>query len=155
MKTLLTSLTTFALIGITAMTAVTNAGEAPETSLDAETAGRLAGLALDCVHKEYPNKIAHVLSSDRDVRPPRELTPAFFGCYDWHSAVHGHWLLVRLCRIQPEASFVDDLNADSLDLVELIMSLEEEFGTEISDEDAENIRTVQNAVDYVDERLNQ
>jgi len=52
---------------------------------------------------------------------------------------------------KPEASFVDDLNADSLDLVELIMSLEEEFGTEISDEDAEKIRTVQDAVDYIDE----
>ena len=52
----------------------------------------------------------------------------------------------------PEASFVDDLNADSLDLVELIMSLEEEFGAEISDEDAEKIRTVQDAVDYVEER---
>ncbi len=57
--------------------------------------------------------------------------------------------------VKLEASFVDDLNADSLDLVELVMSLEEEFGTEISDEDAENIRTVQDAVDYVDERLNQ
>jgi acyl carrier protein len=50
-------------------------------------------------------------------------------------------------EVTPEASFVDDLNADSLDLVELIMSLEEEFGTEISDEDAEKIRTVQDAVD--------
>jgi acyl carrier protein len=57
--------------------------------------------------------------------------------------------------IKPSASFVDDLNADSLDLVELVMSLEEEFGTEISDEDAERIRTVQDAVDYVDEHLNQ
>jgi len=57
--------------------------------------------------------------------------------------------------VKLEASFVDDLNADSLDLVELVMSLEEEFGTEISDEDAENIRSVQDAVDYVDERLNQ
>jgi acyl carrier protein len=54
-------------------------------------------------------------------------------------------------EVKPEASFVDDLNADSLDLVELIMSLEEEFGAEISDEDAENIRTVQDAVDYIDE----
>jgi acyl carrier protein len=53
--------------------------------------------------------------------------------------------------VKPEASFVDDLNADSLDLVELIMSLEEEFGAEISDEDAESIRTVQDAVDYIEE----
>ena len=55
-------------------------------------------------------------------------------------------------EVTPEASFVDDLNADSLDLVELIMSLEEEFGAEISDEDAEKIRTVQDAVEYVEER---
>src|SRR5215212_2203024 len=55
-------------------------------------------------------------------------------------------------EVKPEASFVDDLNADSLDLVELIMSLEEEFGTEISDEDAEKIRTVGDAAEYIDER---
>ena len=55
-------------------------------------------------------------------------------------------------EVKPEASFVDDLNADSLDLVELIMSLKEEFGTEISDEDAERIRTVGDAVEYIDER---
>ena len=54
-------------------------------------------------------------------------------------------------EVKPEASFVDDLNADSLDLVELIMSLEEEFGMEISDEDAEKIQTVQDAVDYIEE----
>jgi uncharacterized protein (DUF885 family) len=72
-------------------------------ALDAATAERLAGLALACVHKEYPNKIAHVLAGDDDVQPPRALTPAFFGCYDWHSAVHGHWLLARLARLQPQA----------------------------------------------------
>ncbi|HYO56786.1 DUF2891 domain-containing protein [Archangium sp.] len=70
-----------------------------------EAATRFAELALACVHREYPNKIAHVMSGDADVRPPRELTPAFFGCYDWHSAVHGHWLLVRLARTVPEAPF--------------------------------------------------
>ncbi len=52
-----------------------------------------------------------------------------------------------------EASFVDDLNADSLDLVELIMSLEEEFGTEISDEDAEKIKSVGDAVEYIQEHV--
>ena len=54
-------------------------------------------------------------------------------------------------EVTPQASFVEDLNADSLDLVELIMSLEEEFGTEISDEDAERIQKVQDAVDYIEE----
>ena len=72
-------------------------------SLDTDTAQRFVQLALDCVHREYPNKIAHVLSGDDDVLPPRELTPAFSGCFDWHSAVHGHWLLARLARIVPNA----------------------------------------------------
>lgn len=58
-------------------------------------------------------------------------------------------LSVSMEEIVPEASFVDDLGADSLDLVELIMSMEEEFDTDISDEDAEKIVTVQNAIDYI------
>src|SRR5213595_1252490 len=76
-----------------------------EASFDAKAAERFAKLALVCVHKEYPNKIAHVLNSDADVAPPRKLTPAFCGCYDWHSSVHGHWLLVRLLRTFPDAAF--------------------------------------------------
>jgi hypothetical protein len=72
---------------------------------DASAAERFAKLALACVHKEYPNKISHVLNSDADVAPPRKLTPAFCGCYDWHSSVHGHWLLLRLLREFPDASF--------------------------------------------------
>ncbi len=73
--------------------------------LDAASAERFAQLALECVHRDYPNKISHVLNSDSDAQPPRQLTPVFYGCYDWHSAVHGHWLLVRLARTFPEASF--------------------------------------------------
>jgi len=69
--------------------------------LDPAAAQRFATLALTCVHKEYPNKIAHVLSGDADVQPPRSLTPAFYGCYDWHSAVHAHWLLARIARRFP------------------------------------------------------
>jgi Protein of unknown function (DUF2891) len=85
-----------------------SAGANPATEgFDAHAAERFAKLALACVHKEYPNKISHVLNSDADVAPPRKLTPAFCGCYDWHSSVHGHWLLVRLLRTFPNASFAN------------------------------------------------
>ena len=77
-------------------------------SLDAAAAARFAALALKCLHQEYPNHISHTLSSDSDARPPRELTPAFYGCLDWHSDVHGHWLLVRLIRLFPDAPFVTE-----------------------------------------------
>lgn len=77
-----------------------------EDVLDSGAVTRFAGLALECIHREYPNKIAHVLNSAEDAKPPHELTPVFFGCYDWHSAVHGHWLLVRLCRMYPQSPFV-------------------------------------------------
>src|SRR4030095_1394630 len=77
------------------------------SDFDARAAERFAKLALACVQKEYPNKISHVLNSDKDVAPPRKLTPAFYGCYDWHSSVHGHWLLVRLLRTFPNASFAE------------------------------------------------
>ncbi len=78
---------------------------AAAADLDPAAAGRFADLALACVHTEYPNKIAHVLESDDDVAPPRTLTPAFYGCFDWHSSVHGHWLLARLARTFPSAPF--------------------------------------------------
>src|SRR5438034_1020952 len=74
-------------------------------TFDINAAERFANLALACVHKEYPNKLSHTLNSDADVAPPRKLTPAFYGCYDWHSSVHGHWLLARLARTFPDASF--------------------------------------------------
>ena len=95
--------TLFLCIGLLACPSLLAAQASP--GFDAAAAARFAKLALDCVHKEYPNKIAHVLSGDADVKPPRELTPAFFGCYDWHSSVHGHWLLARLARTFPGAPF--------------------------------------------------
>ena len=79
---------------------------ATSAMFDANAAERFANLALACVHKEYPNHISHTLNSDADVAPPRKLTPAFCGCYDWHSSVHGHWLLARLIRTFPDATFV-------------------------------------------------
>ncbi len=86
-----------------ALPTISVAADSPK--FDAAAAERFAKLALACVHKEYPNKISHVLNSDADVAPPRKLTPAFCGCYDWHSSVHGHWLLVRLVRTFPDAPF--------------------------------------------------
>jgi len=69
------------------------------------TASKLVELVLNCVECEYPHSNIYWLNSDEDVKPPRELTPAFYGCLDWHSSVHGHWLLARLARCFPEASF--------------------------------------------------
>src|SRR5436309_11922109 len=94
----------FVVLILSFVSAIAFAAEETPT-FDAAAAERFAKLALACVGKEYPNKISHVLNSDTDVAPPRKLTPAFYGCYDWHSSVHGHWLLVRLLRTFPDASF--------------------------------------------------
>jgi hypothetical protein len=85
--------------------------EPPPRPPELAQAQRFAQLALDCVHREYPNKIAHVLNDDGEARPPRELTPVFYGCYDWHSSVHGHWLLARLARLYPQAPFAGEARA--------------------------------------------
>jgi len=69
--------------------------------LDAAGASRLAKLALKCVRQEYPNKLDHVMASAAEVQTPRTLHPAFYGCFDWHSSVHGHWMLVKLLRDFP------------------------------------------------------
>src|SRR6185369_251683 len=74
-------------------------------ALDQARAAIFAKLALDCIEREYPNKVSVELRSDADVVPPRQLTPAFYGCYDWHSSVHGHCLLARLLRRFPKADF--------------------------------------------------
>jgi len=84
---------------------------AAREALPAAAVERYAALALACVHQEYPNKLSHALAGDADVLPPRALTPAFCGCYDWHSAVHGHWLLARLARLYPDAAFVPQARA--------------------------------------------
>jgi hypothetical protein len=67
-----------------------------------ERASLFARLALKGVQKEYPNKPGHVMGEQADVKGPRALHPAFYGCFDWHSAVHGHWMLVRLLRLYPD-----------------------------------------------------
>ena len=66
-----------------------------------EQASHFARLVLKSVHREYPHKFDHLANDDADVQTPRQLHPAFYGCFDWHSSVHGHWLLVRLLRLFP------------------------------------------------------
>jgi DUF2891 family protein len=108
MKNLLFVLLLVPAIALAAETPDSATADPSAGGFDAKAAERFAELALACVHKEYPNKISHVLNSDADVAPPRKLTPAFCGCYDWHSSVHGHWLLVRLVRTFPDAPFASD-----------------------------------------------
>ena len=71
-------------------------------SLTTDLAGRFAEVALAGIGREYPNHPGHLLTHPADLQSPRTLHPAFYGCYDWHSAVHSHWLLVRLLRRFPQ-----------------------------------------------------
>ncbi len=77
------------------------------TRLDAELASRMAAIALGHVRQEYPHKLDHVLVSDADALPPRELHPIFFGSFDWHSCVHGWWTLLTLRRLFPHIAEAD------------------------------------------------
>nr|WP_154223912.1 DUF2891 domain-containing protein [Marinicella rhabdoformis] len=70
--------------------------------LDVSVFEQFADLALACLDKEYPNSIKHVLQSDTDAQTPGQMHPAFFGCFDWHSSVHGHWLLVKALKTFPD-----------------------------------------------------
>lgn len=67
-----------------------------------ELADRFSALALTCVHQEFPNKISRTTDTAEEIGRPKDLFPVFYGCFDWHSAVHGHWLLVRLLRTGPQ-----------------------------------------------------
>ncbi len=80
-------------------------------SLDAGAASHFAKLAIRCVRQEYPNKLDHVMNGAQEVQPPRTLHPAFYGCYDWHSSVHGHWMLARLLRRFPQLPEAAEIRA--------------------------------------------
>lgn len=73
-----------------------------KVNLDLAQANRLASLPFKCLQTEYPNKTSQVLDTKEDLGSPRELHPAFYGCFDWHSSVHGHWSLVKLLKDFPE-----------------------------------------------------
>jgi hypothetical protein len=72
------------------------------TALTQELAERFCAIALGHVTREYPNKLDHVLDGPEDARGPRDLHPVFYGSFDWHSCVHGYWMLARLLRLFPE-----------------------------------------------------
>lgn len=70
-------------------------------SLTAESASNFAQITLRCVAKAYPSQPGYVLNAPADVQLPHVVHPAFYGCYDWHSSVHGHWMLARILRLFP------------------------------------------------------
>ncbi len=76
--------------------------EIVKIQISSDLANHLAELPLGCIQVEYPNKLGQTLGSDADLLSPRKLRPAFYGCFDWHSSVHGHWSLVRLLNNFPE-----------------------------------------------------
>lgn len=79
--------------------------------LTLELANDLAELPLKCMDQEYPNKLGQVLASEDNLREPSDLHPAFYGCFDWHSAVHGHWSLVKLLKTFPDLEKADNIRA--------------------------------------------
>ena len=76
--------------------------EAPVVELTLEQANKLAQLPLDCINVQYPNKLNQTLAGADEIAEPKVLHPAFYGCFDWHSSVHGHWTLVSLLRQFPK-----------------------------------------------------
>lgn len=77
--------------------------------LEKDQVNRMARLAFRCIHTEYSNHIMHTMQSDKDTGTPSGLHPAFYGCYDWHSSVHGHWLLVKLLKEFPGLEASDSI----------------------------------------------
>ncbi len=80
-------------------------------TLDLSVASKFASLALAHVTREYPNKLDHVMNGPEDVRSPRDLHPIFYGSFDWHSNVHGYWLLATLLREVPSLPQANDIRA--------------------------------------------
>lgn len=83
----------------------------PFPTLDVESASVFAGLALKGITREYPNKLDHVMNGQEEVQGPASLHPTFYGSYDWHSCVHGHWMLVRLLKLFPELPEAKEIRA--------------------------------------------
>lgn len=70
--------------------------------LNNKTAEHLYRFAFDCIEREYPNKLGQVLADSSDLKTPKTLHPSFYGCFDWHSSVHGHWALLNIVKALPD-----------------------------------------------------
>lgn len=84
------------------------------TKLNIQQANKLASLPIHCIDVEYPNKLNQTIGSKKDLQSPKELHPAFYGCFDWHSSVHGHWSLVALLKQFPELENSETIKAQLL-----------------------------------------
>lgn len=80
-----------------------------ELTLDLNSANRLAKLPFKCLQQEYPNKLSQLLWDSTEIQSPKQLHPAFYGCFDWHSSVHGHWSLVFLLKQFPQLADRDEI----------------------------------------------
>jgi hypothetical protein len=93
---------------LNALSTLTNAVEPLEqvsaypSLISPELAERFSTLALNCIQQEFPNKISRTTDTAEAIGRPRKIFPTFYGCFDWHSSVHGHWLLVRLLNVGPQ-----------------------------------------------------
>ncbi|RKQ68873.1 DUF2891 family protein [Litorimonas taeanensis] len=96
--------------------------------ISSELATQFSTLALDCVQREFPNKISRTTDTAEEIGRPQDIFPVFYGCFDWHSAVHGHWLLIRLIRMAPDGAWKDEARA----------KLEENFSVENIDGEIAN-----------------
>lgn len=84
-------------------------------TLSIENANKLALLPFDCMQNEFPNKLGQVLQNETDLGTPKELHPAFYGCFDWHSSVHGHWSLINLLKRYPNLENADAIKTKLLE----------------------------------------
>jgi hypothetical protein len=108
------------LLSLNVMSQETFKESSQELSPEISQEQRFASLALQCLHQEYPNHILHHVTGPGEMAEPHQLHPAFYGCFDWHSSVHGHWLLVRLLHLQ----------APGLDREQIIAALDQSFTAE-------------------------
>lgn len=117
MRNLLISTSFFLLIACNSNESVTKNETTTKVELlklNLEQANRLAQLPIHCVDVEYPNKLNQTIGSSNDLKSPKELHPAFYGCFDWHSSVHGHWSLVSLLKQFPEIENAESIKSQLL-----------------------------------------